>query len=104
MNIRTKVSVIILKQFFVQNPHYIETLCEDPANVLLWEAIFEYFFKTTPFDTVVDTHPLQRRLGSTDPKWDYLFRELNAGPAQTFMRNVYRRNLHYNHKQLKEAA
>ena len=104
MKAATKFSFLVLEHFFQIHQDRFETFYKDPGNVELWEEIFEHFFQTRPEDTVVTKHPLKRRPGSCDPKWDTLFFTLNAFKAQKLLVKLKERERRKTSPSLKEAA
>lgn len=63
----------VLIHFLQQQQTFIPVLLTDPNNVIMWEAFFHFVYGEAPQDVVVaPTPPLERRAGSTDPRWDEL--------------------------------
>ncbi len=75
----------VLVDFFSGHPEYLTLATENypshnPSHVDMWEVLFGHVFNgDTPVDVEHNNHPLYRRLGSTDPRWDVLIRKDGFG-------------------------
>lgn len=104
MKVATKFSFLVLEYFFQSHPERFSVFCTEQSNLGLWEEIFEHFFQVRPEGTEIIKHPLTRRAGSNDPKWDTLFISLNALKAQRLIIKIKRREMRNSATSLQEAA
>lgn len=94
-----KATLRSLVAFYEQDPYARLIAQEDPYNVVIWELIFEWFYKKSPTD--VKKIPFHYRKGQSDPLWDDLLHVRQALTCQNFLRDITARK---RRSQTKKAA
>jgi hypothetical protein len=74
-------TLVLLIQFFSDNQDLIPRIIQNPSDVDVWDKIFVFFYGEVPIRQFCDSHPLKRRTGSNDPRWDELLHKKAAMKA-----------------------
>lgn len=67
-----------LKAILQKHSGVLEALLKSSSDVEAWEVIFRSVYNDWPVDSSEKEHPLTRRPGSTDPRWDELLHTNSA--------------------------
>ena len=83
-----RITLIQLILFFSKNQDALPLIVQSPSDSDVWERIFVFFYGELPIQVPSESYPLQRRPGSTDPRWDELLHGKKAIRAMNlFLQN-----------------